>query len=97
MALNDAVEEWLLLRSPANRLIVPLDLERREVRIDEGLVATSRGHDRTEAKNARSRRTIPIDATTARTFAHEHTDRVRCAWPTTPSRSVSGSARRGRA
>ena len=43
-----------------------IDVEGGEVRIDEGLVPTWHGHDWTDAKNARSRRTIPIDAATAR-------------------------------
>lgn len=46
-----------------------IDLVNAEVRIDEGLVATRRGHVWSDAKNERSRRTIPIDTGTVRAFA----------------------------
>ena len=39
------------------------------LRIDEGLVAVSKGAVWTEAKNARSRRVIPLDDETLRTLA----------------------------
>jgi integrase len=57
-----------------------LDLDAGEVRVDEGLVPTWHGHDWTEAKNARSRRTIPIDAATAHAFARHRRTRPPIDW-----------------
>ncbi len=46
-----------------------LDTVNGTLRIDEGLVAVNRGEVWSEAKNARSRRVIPLDDETLRTFA----------------------------
>ena len=46
-----------------------VDTDAGTLRIDEGLVAVSKGSVWTEAKNARSRRVIPLDAETMRTLA----------------------------
>jgi integrase len=47
-----------------------LDTAKGTLRIDEGLVAVSKGAVWSEAKNARSRRVIPVDDETLRALAH---------------------------
>jgi integrase len=46
-----------------------VDTSKRTLRIDEGLVAVSKGAVWSDAKNARSRRVIPLDAETLRILA----------------------------
>lgn len=47
-----------------------LDTKKKTLRIDESLVATNKGAAWGDAKNERSRRTIPIDADTIKVFTH---------------------------
>lgn len=53
-----------------------LDTERQTLRIDESLVATNGGAAWGNAKNGRSRRTIPIDADTMRVFARRRAEQA---------------------
>ena len=53
-----------------------LDTEKQTLRIDESLVATNEGAAWGNAKNERSRRTIPIDADTMRVFARRRAEQA---------------------
>jgi len=53
-----------------------LDTEKQTLRIDESLVATNEGAAWGNAKNERSRRTIPIDADTMRAFARRRAEQA---------------------
>jgi integrase len=53
-----------------------LDTEKQTLRIDESLVATNQGAAWGNAKNERSRRTIPIDADTMRVFARRRAEQA---------------------
>jgi integrase len=53
-----------------------LDSEKQSLRIDESLVATNEGAAWGNAKNERSRRTIPIDADTMRVFARRRAEQA---------------------
>jgi integrase len=53
-----------------------LDTAKGTLRIDEGLVAVSKGAMWTEAKNARSRRVIPVDDETLRLLARHRKEQA---------------------
>ncbi len=53
-----------------------LDTEKQTLRIDESLVATNEGAAWGNAKNERSRRTIPIDAVTMRVLARRRAEQA---------------------
>ncbi len=53
-----------------------LDTDKQTLRIDESLVATNEGAAWGNAKNERSRRTIPIDADTMRVFARRRAEQA---------------------
>jgi integrase len=53
-----------------------VDTSKRTLRIDEGLVAVSKGAVWSDAKNARSRRVIPLDGETLRILARHRTEQA---------------------
>jgi integrase len=53
-----------------------LDVKRKTLRIDEGLIAVSNGAMWSQAKNARSRRVIPIDAETVLRLARRRKEQM---------------------
>ena len=53
-----------------------LDVEAGTLKIDESIVATRRGAEWSNAKNERSRRTIPIDEETMRAFARRRAEQA---------------------
>jgi integrase len=53
-----------------------LDTDGRTVRIDEGLIAVSRGAAWSDAKNEPSRRLVPLDSETLRLFARRRAEQA---------------------